>query len=167
MHISSTLRARFTILVAVALLAAASAPGLAPRAALAAGTADLSITMTAGAKHLRYQQEMTNTIVVTNLGPGTATGVWISTGESDSINPGPMVCPDGTEVEVWELCAPITLAPGESATYLWTVTACCSCCPDRVGVTTATVRHDEFTLDPNDSNDFTRVDTRFIGKFPA
>jgi hypothetical protein len=164
---STPFRTRHIILIAALLLAALFLPALALQTARAAGTADLAITMVPSKKHLRYQQSMTNTITVTNLGPDTATGVTIATGESDSINPGSLVCADGTEVPNWEICPTITLAPGQSATYTWTVTACCTCCPDRVGITTASVRHDEATLDPNPDNDFAQVETRFTGRFPT
>ncbi len=161
------MRTRIPFLVAALLIAALFLPALASQTARAAGTADLAITMTPGKKHLHYQQSMRNTITVSNLGPDTATGVTIAINESDSINPGPIVCADGTEIQNWEICPPITLAAGESATYTWTVTACCSCCPDGVGVTTATVRHDDATLDPNPDNDFARVDTPYKGRFPT
>jgi hypothetical protein len=160
-------RTRHVTLIAALLVAALFLPALGVQTARAGGTADLAITMTPGEKHFRYQQEMTNTIVVTNLGPDAATGVTIGTGESDSINPGPIVCADGTVAQPWELCPAITPGVGENATYTWSATACCSCCPDRVGITTATVRHDEATLDPNAGNDFVRVDTRFTGNFPT
>jgi hypothetical protein len=161
------MRTRITLLVAALLIAALFLPALASQTARAAGTADLSITMTPGKKHLHYQQSMRNTITVSNLGPDTATGVTIATNESDSINPGVIVCADGTEAQPWEICPPITLAANESATYTWTVTACCFCCPDLVGVTTAAVRHDDATLDPNPANDFAQVNTPFKGKFPS
>jgi hypothetical protein len=169
MSTSTPLRTRFTTFITAALIAASLLPGLAiqPAQAQSLVTADLSITMTAGAKHLRYLEETTNTIVVTNLGPDTATGVWLSTNVSDSLNPGDIVCADGTTIPNYELCGPVTLSPGQTATYLMTVLACCTCCPNRVGISTATVHEDEFTLDPNLDNNFTRVDTRFTGKFPT
>ena len=161
------MRTRIPYLVVAILIAALFLPALTSQPARAAGTADLAITMTPGKKHLQYQKSMHNTITVTNLGPDTATGVTISTNASDSINPGQIVCADGTVVQNYEICPPITLAGGESATYTWTVTACCSCCPEGAGITTVTVRHDDATLDPNPDNDFARVDTPFKGRFPT
>jgi hypothetical protein len=128
--------------------------------------ADLAVTMAPSAKHLRFQQSMTVTITVTNLGPETATGVRLSTGESDSINPGRIVCPDGTVSEFGGVCEIGTLAAGESVTATWTVTACCTCCPKRIGVITASVSGDAATEDPNPDNNLARVETGFIGKFP-
>lgn len=164
MSISTPLRTRLTMLIVALIAAPLIAP--APGTAQAVGSADLAVTMTPDAKHLRFQQSMTIEITVTNLGPDTATGVWLATGESDSINPGPIVCADGTIPQPGDICPTITLAPGEVVTYSWTVTACCTCCPNRVGVTTAIVLRDEATLDPYPDNNFARVETRFIGKFP-
>lgn len=160
------LRTRHVSLIAALLIAALVLPALSVQTARAAGTADLAITMTAGSKHLRHNQTMTNTIVVTNLGPDIATGVTITTNVSDSLSPGPITCADGTVIENFDICPPITLGPGESATYTWEVTACCTCCPDRVGEAVAGVVHDAETLDPNRINDFVGVETRFTGKFP-
>ena len=132
----------------------------------AQSSADLAVTMVPSQKHLRFQQSMTVTITVTNLGPDTATGVRLSTGESDSINPGRIVCPDGTVREFEGFCEIGSLGPGESVTATWTVIACCTCCPERVGVITASVSDDTATEDPNPDNNNARVETRFTGKFP-
>ena len=155
-----------TILVAALLVAALFLPALAPQTAQAATTADLAISMTPAKKHLKFQQSMTQTITVTNLGPGTATGVTVGTNVSDSLNPGSIVCADGTEIENWEICPGITLAAGQQVTFGWTVTACCFCCPDGIGISSAFVLHDEDTLDPNPGNDMAQVRTKFNGKFP-
>jgi hypothetical protein len=167
MRTSTSLRTTHAILIAALLIAALVLPALALQTARAAGTADLAITMTPGKKHLTYQKSMTNTIVVTNLGPDIATGVTITTNVSDSLNPGSIVCADGTEVPNWEICPPITLLPGQSATYTWMVTACCTCCPDRVGVASAGVLHDAATVDLEPVNDFVQVETPFKGRFPT
>lgn len=158
------LRTRLTTLVTALAIAALIFPGLATMSARAAGTADLAVTMTPSAKHLRYQQSMTIEIVVTNLGPDTATDVWLSTNVSDSLNPGDIVCPDRTTIRNYELCESVTLSPGQTATYLMTVIACCTCCPNRVGVSTAIV-YDDGTSDPVENNNVAQLSTRFIGKF--
>jgi uncharacterized repeat protein (TIGR01451 family) len=132
----------------------------------AQSSADLTVTMAPSQKHLRFQESMTVTITVTNLGPDPATGVRLSTGESDSINTGAIVCPDGTVHEFGGTCEIGFLGAGESVTATWTVSACCQCCPKRLGVISASVSGDAVTMDPNPDNNRARVETRFVGKFP-
>jgi hypothetical protein len=148
-------------LISVVALVAAFAFAVHPVAAQS--SADLAVSMTPGKKHLRFQQSMEVTITVTNLGPDAATGVRLDTGESDSINPGSLVCPDGVVNEPCEI-GPLTA--GQSVTSTWTVSACCSCCPNKRGVITAAAFADQDTIDPNPDNNAARLEIGFTGKFP-
>ena len=152
--------------VLAAVLALALVSGLAVRPAAAQAAADLAVTAAPSKKHLKFGASMTVTITVTNLGPDPATGVTLGAVVSDSLNPGPLVCPDGTVAEFGP-CELGTLAPGASATATLTVIACCACCPEGVGVAIAGVDHDAGTADPNGENNAARVDFKITGRAPS
>jgi hypothetical protein len=152
---------RFLIVMVTMLLL--SAPSLAPNPAVAIGTADLAISLTAPKSHLKFGETMTFSVSVKNLGPDTATGVSVGIGVSDSYANFGGNCPDGT---VSSFCDLGTLAPGSEVSFPYLVGACCSCCPERVGVAVANVNHDADTIDPIDENNSSRVETKLIGKAP-
>jgi hypothetical protein len=156
-------RRRLHLVLFVVMLLLAGFPMLAPRPVAAAGTADLAVTMVASKRNLPYGHTMTLTATVTNLGPDAATGVAIGIGVSDSYASFGGTCPDGS---VSDRCELGTLASGESVTLHFQVMACCSCCPEGVGVAVASVFHDADTVDPDPDNDFVRSETRLVGKAP-
>jgi hypothetical protein len=138
-------------------------PALAPHPAVAANTADLAISMVGDQKHLKFGETMTFTVTVQNLGPEAATGVTVGVGVSDSFANFGGHCPDGT---VSTFCDLGTLAPGTEITYLYFVMACCTCCTDRVGVAVANGNHGADTVDPVDTNNSVRVETKLVGRAP-
>jgi hypothetical protein len=136
---------------------------LAPRPAVAAGTADLVVTMVGEKKNLKFGDTMTFTITVTNLGPDHATGVVLSIGVSDSYGALGAACPDGSTSTI---CDVGSLEAGASVTVPFRAMACCSCCPERLGVAVATVSHDSDTIDPDANNNSVRIETKLVGKSP-
>jgi hypothetical protein len=149
------------ILAVVTLLA--SLPAFAASPVVAAGSADLAVTMIGNAKHLKYGQTITFTATVTNLGPDAAGGVTLGIGVSDSYANFGGVCPDGS---VSNICSLGTLPPGARVTVLFSAGACCSCCPEGIGVAVASVFSDATTVDPVAANDSVRIETKFVGKAP-
>jgi hypothetical protein len=65
------------------------------------------------------------------------------------------------------ICDLGTLVPGASVTVLFRVEACCSCCPEGLGVAVSSVLHDANTVDTVDANDSVRIDTNLYGKAPS
>jgi hypothetical protein len=149
------------LLAAITLLA--GWPALTPHPVVAAGTADLKLTMESDKKHLKFGDTMTFTITVTNLGPDAATGVTLGIGVSDSFADLGAACPDGSTSTFCDLG---TLAPGAPVTIPFRAMACCSCCPNRLGVAVATVSHDADTVDPVSENESARTETKLVGKAP-
>jgi len=147
------------LIAAIALLA--GLPLLAPHPAAAAGTADLSVSMVGDAKVLRFGKTMTLTVVVANHGPDGATGVVVSLGVSDSFADFGGPCPDGS---ISNFCNIGELAAGATVTVQFQVGACCQCCPEFLGVAVASVGHDANTIDPESSNDSSRIEVKLKGK---
>jgi Domain of unknown function DUF11 len=130
----------------------------------AAGTADLSVSMVAEKKSLKFGDSMTLTATTTNNGPDVATGVELRLGVSDSFANFGGACPDGS---VSNFCEIGTLPPGASATVEFKVGAiCCNCCPEFVGMADASVVHDAEIADPVSTNDSVSIETRLKGKPP-
>jgi uncharacterized repeat protein (TIGR01451 family) len=95
-------------------LALSSAPGV-----FAASSADLSIAMT-GPTRIKSGGYYTYTIIVTNLGPGTATNINIMGGGTDQIDEVSVHCQDnGSFGQSW--CSPGDLASGASMTATYTL----------------------------------------------
>jgi uncharacterized repeat protein (TIGR01451 family) len=151
----------FLLIAAIALLA--GLPLLAPQSAAAAGTADLSVTMTGDAKSLKFGKTMTLTVTLTNKGPDVATGVEVGLGTSDSFANFGGTCPDGS---ISSICAIGEMAAGASVTLQFQVGACCRCCPEFLGVAVASVSHDANTVDPESANDLSRIEVKLKGKPP-
>lgn len=154
-------RRRLRLVMFVAMLMLAGFPALIPHPVVAAGTADLAVTMVGNAKRLKFGETITFTVTVTNLGPDAATGVTLGFGTSDSYHNFGGTCPDGT---VSTICTLGTLAPGASVTLSFQAMAANVCCPARVGVATASVSHDAETIDPVSANDSVRLETKLGGK---
>jgi hypothetical protein len=154
---------RLRLIMLVAMLVLAGFPALVPRPAAAAGTADLAVTLVGSKKNLSYGHTMTLTATVTNLGPDTATGVTLGLGVSDFYADFGGTCPDGS---ISNFCELGTLAPDASVTVRFRVGACCSCCPEGIGVAFASITHDTDISDPVSLNDSARLETRFVGKAP-
>lgn len=151
---------RLSVVVLLALLA--GLPMLSSRPAAAAETADLAVS-TSAAKHIRFGDTAGITTTVTNHGPGTATGVTLGLGVSDSLADFGGTCPDGS---VSNFCQLPTLAAGEAVTVTFFVMACCTCCPTRLGVAVASVTHDANVVDPVGVNDSVRLEIRLTGPAP-
>jgi hypothetical protein len=158
---SSRNRPLLALLVVVTVLT--GWPAIAPQPTAAAGTADLSVAMASEKKNLKFGDTMTFTITVTNLGPDPATGVTIGIGVSDSYGDLGATCPDGSTSTFCDLGR---LESGANVTVLFRALACCSCCPNRLGVAVASVSHDAETIDPVSANDSVRTETKFVGKAP-
>jgi hypothetical protein len=154
-------RRRSHLVLFAFILLLAGLPALIPHPVAAAGTANLAVTMVGDRKNARFGDTITFTTTATNLGPDTATGVVLGFGASDSYAVFGGTCPDGT---VSTICDVGTLAPGASVTVLFRVMASNVCCPNRLGVAVASVSHDAETIDPVDSNNSVRIETKFIGK---
>jgi uncharacterized repeat protein (TIGR01451 family) len=154
---------RQVLKAATASAAAALLVRVRPAPVAAAGTADLAVTMVGDKKRLKYGKTMTLTANVTNLGPDVATGVTLGLGVSDSYANFGGTCPDGSTSSFCDLG---TLAPGASVSVDFRVMACCSCCPEGIGVAVASVSHDAETVDPISANDSVRTETKFVGKAP-
>src|SRR5690349_15075775 len=75
MRARASLHCRLPLVLLLALVAVLAAPAA---GASAAATADLGITMTAGPKVVPPGGTTTFTVVVTNDGPGTASGITVS-----------------------------------------------------------------------------------------
>lgn len=148
-----------TVMLFVALILAS--PGFMPHPAVAAGTADLDLTVKSSSKAVRYGATITFTTTVANLGPDTATGVRVGIGMSDSLADFGGVCPDGTTSNMCDLGA---LAPGASVILFFRAMAANPCCPENVGVAVADVSHDADTIDPNPANDSVRIEVKLVGK---
>ena len=131
--------------------------------AIAAGTADLAVTMVGDKKHLKFGDTMTFTVTVTNNGPDPATGVALNLGVSDSYADFGGTCPDGSTSSFCELG---TLAPGASVIVPYRLGAANACCPKRLGVAVAAVLHDAETVDPVSANESVRTETKLTGKPP-
>ena len=144
------------------------APGLrGPSPAAAFGTADIAVSMKAAKKPIKIGQSVTHTITVTNIGPDAVTAVSFGVGVSDSYNAGPLTCPDGTSAPEG-FCSLGTLLPGSSVAATFVAIACCSCCPEGIGVAVVSVNsQDADAADPVDDNNFMRVETRFRGRASA
>jgi uncharacterized repeat protein (TIGR01451 family) len=150
----------FVSLFVALLLSSAS---IAPKPAVAIGTADLAVSLTPSKNHLKFGETMSLSVTVKNLGPDAATGVEVGVGVSDSFANFGGNCPDGT---VSSICSLGSLASGAVITFPYFVGACCSCCPDRVGVAVASVNHDADTVDPVIENNQARLETKLTGKPP-
>jgi hypothetical protein len=138
-------------------------PVLMPRPVQAAATADLSVSLVAAKKSLKFGDSMVLTATATNNGPDVATGVTLHLGVSDSFADFGGTCPDGS---ISSFCDIGTLQVGASVTVHFNVGACCECCPDHIGVAIVTVGHDADTVDPISANDSFRTETRLKGKPP-
>ncbi|HEX6811935.1 MAG TPA: DUF11 domain-containing protein [Planctomycetota bacterium] len=82
---------------------------------------DLRITKVADRTHVRIGQTITFTITVTNLGPGTATGIVFGDSLPDPLNLVSFTCLQGTQVGQ-SFCSVTSLAPGASATAILVAT---------------------------------------------
>ena len=95
-------------------LVLASAPGV-----FAATDADLSVAMT-GPTRIKSGGFYTYTITATNLGPGTATRIYVMGGGGDQIDEVSVHCQDNGSFGQSQ-CNPSDLAPGTSMTATYTL----------------------------------------------
>jgi uncharacterized repeat protein (TIGR01451 family) len=140
--------AKWFVVIATVLLAVAQ-----PAAAQTGADLDVDIY---GKRAVRYQGNITYTIVATNVGDETATGVQLYGWVPDWFNFVSVDCGDGVHDD-YGACNFNDLAPGESVSMTITVQACC---PEphmfEMGWATA-------TNDVNPNNNEARIKVVFTG----
>jgi len=144
--------------MATGLLAAMLLTGLGAETAAAQETADLQIAKVAAEKTVRVGETVTYTVTVTNLGPGTATGVVFGDSLPDQLN-----LVDSTCGAVSAFCSVESLLSGASATITIVATPIPNLGRGERRITnTAFVLQSE-TSDPNPSNNQASVTVQFVG----
>jgi len=144
--------------MATGLLAAMLLTGLGAETAAAQETADLQIAKVAAEKTVRVGETVTYTVTVTNLGPGTATGVVFGDSLPDQLN-----LVDSTCGAVSAFCSVESLPSGASATITIVATPIPNLGRGERRITnTAFVLQSE-TSDPNPSNNQASVTVQFVG----
>jgi uncharacterized repeat protein (TIGR01451 family) len=131
--------------------------------AMAQGAADLSIAKSADTTKVKVGENVTYTIAVTNLGPGTATGVTFGDTVPDLLNLVSFKCTAGAVVNL-SFCLVDTLSSGATvtATLVATPVSVCKRSQNKTIIDTSGVTAS--TADPDSSNNTASASVRFIGK---
>jgi large repetitive protein len=147
---------------AVVLLTLLMLMGSGVRPASAQETADLALTKTADQKKIKIGENITFTITVTNLGPGTATGIVFGDPVPDPLNLVSFSCSQGT-VSGQTFCAVDSLASGESVTATLVATPITNPAQSERKFTNTAFISESTTIDPNSSNDSDSLNLRIVG----
>lgn len=135
------------------------------RPAFAQETADLALTKTADRKNVKIGENITFTITVTNLGPGTATGIVFGDPVPDPLNLVSFSCSQGT-VSGQSFCAVDSLASGESVTATLVGTPITNPAKSERKFTNTAFISETTTFDPNSNNDSALLNLHIVGKKP-
>ena len=125
-------------------------------------TADLALTKTADRTSAKIGQTITFTITVTNLGPGTATGIYFGDSLPDPLNFVSSSCDKGEAF--WGLCRVESLAAGESASITVVTTPITNPAKSERKFSNLAYIEEMTSFDPNPSNNTDSVTLRIIGK---
>jgi uncharacterized repeat protein (TIGR01451 family) len=145
--------------VATGVLAAVLLTGLGGQTAAAQETADLGITKVAAQKTVRAGETVTYTVTVTNLGPGTATGVVFGDSLPDQLN-----LVDSTCGAVSAFCSVESLPSGASSTITIVATPIPNLARGERRIMNTAFVLQSATSDPNPSNDQASVTVQFVGQ---
>jgi uncharacterized repeat protein (TIGR01451 family) len=133
--------------------------------ALAQGSTDISVTITANRDKARPGQLITYTVVATNLGPDDAIFVDVVHRLPDQLQFISLTCDKGTSPDT-PACEYTTLAAGESATSILVATPRAD--PGKHPKLVTTTAHIVFettdSVDPDTSNNAASVAIKLIGK---
>jgi len=126
-------------------------------------TADLALTKTADQKNIKVGENITFTITVTNLGPGTATGIIFGDAVPDQLNFVSFSCNQGT-VSGLSFCAVDSLAVGESASATLVATPIPNASQSERKFSNTAFIEESTSFDPNSSNNIASLNLHIIGK---
>jgi uncharacterized repeat protein (TIGR01451 family) len=132
------------------------------RLASAQETADLALTKTANQKHVKIGETITFTITVTNLGPGTATGIVFGDSLPDPLNLVTFSCSQGV-VSIQSFCAVESLASGASVTATLVATPITNPAKSERKFSNTAFIAESAAFDPNPDNNSASLDLRIIG----
>jgi uncharacterized repeat protein (TIGR01451 family) len=125
-------------------------------------TADLALTKTADRTSAKIGQTITFTITVTNLGPGTATGLYFGDSLPDPLNFVSSTCDKGEAF--WGLCRVESLAVGESASITVVTTPITNPAKSERKFTNLAYIAEMTSVDPNLENNTASLTLHIIGK---
>ena len=123
---------------------------------------DLRITKVANRTNVRIGENITFTITVTNLGPGTATGIVFGDSLPDPLNLVSFSCSQGT-VFNQSFCSLASLGPGASATATLVATPITNPAQSERRFTNTSFIAESATPDPNSSNNTASVRVHIVG----
>jgi len=133
--------------------------------ALAQGSTDISVTITANRDKAMPGQLITYTVVATNLGPDNAIFVDVIHSLPDQLQFISLTCDKGTSPDT-PFCEYTTLAAGESVTSILVATPIADPGkhPKQVTTTARVGLETTDSVDPNATNDLASVAIKLIGK---
>ena len=123
---------------------------------------DLRITKVADRTRVRIGETITFTITLTNLGPGTATGIVFGDPLPDPLNLVSFSCSAGTVVQQ-SFCSVASLASGASVTATLVATPITNPAQSERRFTNTAFISESATPDPNSSNNTASLRLRIIG----
>ena len=123
---------------------------------------DLRITKVADHTRVRIGETITFTITVTNLGPGTATGIVFGDPLPDPLNLVSFSCSQGTVINQ-TFCSVASLGSGASVTATLIATPITNPAQSERRFTNTSFIAESATADPNSSNNTASVRVRIIG----
>ena len=135
------------------------------RLASAQETADLALTKNADRKQVKIGQTITFTITVTNLGPGTATGIVFGDSLPDPLNLVTFSCSQGV-VSIQSFCVVDSLASGASVTAILVATPITNPAKSERKFSNTAFIAESTTFDPNPDNNSASLDLHIIGPIP-
>jgi uncharacterized repeat protein (TIGR01451 family) len=144
--------------IAVGLLAAMLLTGLGAGTAAGQETADLQITKIAAHQTVRVGETVTYTVTVTNLGPGTATGVIFGDSIPDQLN-----LVDSTCGAISAFCTVDSLPSDASSTITIVATPIPNLARDERRISNTAFILQSDTSDPNPSNNQDSAVVRVVG----
>ena len=133
------------------------------RPAFAQETADLALTKTSDRKNVKIGQNITFTITVTNLGPGTATSIVFGDSLPDPLNLVSFSCSEGA-VTGQSFCSVDSLASGESVTATLVATPITNPAKSERRFSNTAFISEPTTFDPNSSNNSASLKLHIVGK---
>lgn len=151
--------------LALALIGLVVLVGGSVRPVAAQETADLALTKVADRKNVRIGENVTYTITLTNLGPGTATGVVFGDPVPDPLNLVSFACNGGT-VSGASFCAIDSLPSGASVSATLVATPITNPAKSERRFTNTAFVSESAAPDPDDSNNRASLETHIVGRTP-